>query len=279
MVSDRNPELYKVPSGSALHHFVKYRLGIGGIDEIMVLVGRELVKNTTLRVAKTDSTPLEASRYNKYADYNPHYECKMDKAHITMIGTWPVFMTHTSGNAGDSPELIAHIKVLKELKANIDEYLLDGAYDSYENHADVWYHLDGAIPRIYCGEGAVFNPEGTIDRINHWANKMWKLGGSIHMPTKEKLKFLYEQGRKEQVGAYFRNQNLGDVTFDDSYKLRKECERIHAHIKDTVKFDVRRIPNASKELYSKLSFVVYQMMLLVNVKENIKPENSFGKYF
>jgi hypothetical protein len=46
-----------------------------------------------------------------------------------------------------------------------------------------------------------------------------------------------------------------------------------------VKFDVRRIPNASKELYSKLSFVVYQMMLLVNVKESIKPENSFGKYF
>ena len=119
---------------------------------------------------------------------------------------------HTRGNAGDSPELIAHIKVLKKLKANIDEYLLDGAYDSYENHADIWYHLDGATPRIYCGEDAVSNPEGTIKRINHWVNKMWKLGGSIRMPIKEKLKFLYELGRTEQVGAYFRNQNLDDVT-------------------------------------------------------------------
>ncbi len=39
------------------------------------------------------------------------------------------------------------------------------------------------------------------------------------------------------------------------------------------------IPDSSKELYTKLSFVVYQMMLLVNMKENIKPENSFGNYF
>ena len=31
--------------------------------------------------AKINSTPLEASRYDAYADYNPHYECKRDKAH------------------------------------------------------------------------------------------------------------------------------------------------------------------------------------------------------
>jgi len=26
--------------------------------------------------AQIDSTPLEASRYDACADYNPHYECK-----------------------------------------------------------------------------------------------------------------------------------------------------------------------------------------------------------
>lgn len=38
----------------------------------------------------------------------------MDKAHITMVGTYPVFMTHTKGLAGDSPELINHIEALKD---------------------------------------------------------------------------------------------------------------------------------------------------------------------
>ena len=60
--------------------------------------------------AKIDSKPLEVSRYDKHADYNPHSECKMDKAHITMIGTYPVFMTHTKKVADDSPELINHIE-------------------------------------------------------------------------------------------------------------------------------------------------------------------------
>ena len=31
--------------------------------------------------AKINSTLLEASIYYSYADYNPHYECKRDKAH------------------------------------------------------------------------------------------------------------------------------------------------------------------------------------------------------
>jgi hypothetical protein len=33
----------------------------------------------------------------------------------------------------------------------------------------------------------------------------------------KKLRFLYEHGREEQVGAYFRNQNLTDVTPENSF--------------------------------------------------------------
>ena len=67
--------------------------------------------------------------------------------------------------------------------------------------------------------------------------------------------------------------------FDDSYKERGECERINDYIKDTVKFNVKGIPNDSKELYSKLSFVTYQMMILNNIQNGIEPVNSFGRYF
>jgi hypothetical protein len=55
----------------------------------MMMVGEKIIKRIDSKDAKLDSTPLEASRYDFYSDFNPHYGCKMDKAHITMIGTFP----------------------------------------------------------------------------------------------------------------------------------------------------------------------------------------------
>ena len=93
-----------------------------------------------------------------------------------------------------------------------------------------------------------------------------------------KLKLLYENGRQEQVGMYLRNKNLADKSFPDSYKLRSECERIHSHIKSTVKFDVRNVINGSRELYTKFSFVSYQLLVLANLKNSMVPVNSFENY-
>ena len=92
------------------------------------------------------------------------------------------------------------------------------------------------------------------------------------------LRFLYENGRVEQVGMYLRNQNLKDKSSPDSENLRAECERIHGHIKNTVKFNVRRIMEESKELYSKFSFVAYQLLLLANLQNGVRDTHTFGKY-
>ncbi len=58
----------------------------------------------------------------------------MDKAYITMVGTYPVFMTHTKGVAGDSPELINHIEALKKMNGNLEMYSVDGGYDLFERY-------------------------------------------------------------------------------------------------------------------------------------------------
>ncbi|MCZ7381413.1 MAG: ISNCY family transposase [Candidatus Methanoperedens sp.] len=266
-----------VPSGGTLHHFVKYRLGVEGINKIMEMVGEKIIKLIDSKDAKLDSTPLEASRYDTHSEFNPYYECKMDKAHITMIGTYPIFMTYTDGLAGDSLQVPEHISVLLKMNAKLEEYRLDGGYDSFENHADIWYKLK-AKPLISLPIDAVINAEGELHRIDHWANKMWKLGGSRHMKIDDKLRFLYENGRQEQVGMYLRNQNLKDKTFPESCKLRQECERIHGHIKNTVKFDVRRIREESRELYTKFNFVAYQLLLLTNLQNSLKPANAFENY-
>ena len=274
---DENSQI-KLPSGGTLHHFVKYRLGEEGINEIMMLLGEKILKLSSEKEAKIDSTPLEASRYDKHADYNPHYECKMDKAHITMVGTYPVFMTHTNGLASDSPELIKHIEALQKMNADLESYSADGGYDSFLNHAHIWFRL-GAKLVISYASNAVINKEGEIERIDHWVNKMWKKGGDINAKTEEKLIFLYQNGRRVQVGMYLRNQNIKDEAFKELYKKRAECEKIHGHIKDTVKFDIRRVRKASRKLYSILNFSAYQILVLTELQNKIQNRNSFGGYF
>ncbi|WP_394296897.1 hypothetical protein [Methanosarcina siciliae] len=64
----------KLPSGGTLHHFVKYRFGEEGVNDIMMLLGEIFLKLSSAKEAKIDSTP--------------HYGCKMDKAHITIVRTY-----------------------------------------------------------------------------------------------------------------------------------------------------------------------------------------------
>ena len=67
--------------------------------------------------------------------------------------------------------------------------------------------------------------------------------------------------------------------FDEQYKQRAECEKIHGHIKGTVKFNIRRVRNESRGLYSLLSFIAYQLLVLTEMQNKVENKNSFGRYF
>jgi hypothetical protein len=60
-----------LPSPSTLHHFVKYRLGVTGIKDVIKMIGRKISPLLKPIVATTDSTPVEASRYDAHARFNP----------------------------------------------------------------------------------------------------------------------------------------------------------------------------------------------------------------
>ncbi len=49
--------------------------------------------------------------------------------------------------------------------------------------------------------------------------------------------------------------------------------------KGTVKLDVRRVRNESRRLYSLLSFIAYQILVLTEMQNKVGNKNSFGKYF
>ena len=259
-----------LPHPATLHHFAKYRLGVDGLNRVMALVGTALAHRCdTERVGIVDSTPLEASRYDRNAPYNPHYQVRMDKAHIFHLGRYPLGMVYSSGTDADVTHLLALIETVAPMCPNLYGVQLDSAYDSFEAHAQIWYHLQ-AWPCIALREGAVVQKDGMEDRIRHWVNKLWKAGGDVHASLEEQLRFLFNQGRAEQVGMFFRNKNILNPEFPTLMHGRGNCERVHNHIKTTVVFHLKGIRNESRELYMLLNFIVYQLLLLVGCEAGVK---------
>jgi len=259
-----------LPHPATLHHFVKYRLGVDGLKHIMILIGTALVQVCdTEWIAIIDSTPLEASRYNQYAPYNPHYRIRMDKAHIFHLGRYPLAMVYSSGTDADVTHLLALLETVVLMNPDLYGVQLDAAYDSFEAHALIWYHLN-AWPCITFQEGAVVQKDGEEDRIRHWVNKLWKAGGDVHASWEEQLRFLFQQGRVEQVGMFFRNKNILNPEFPTLMQGRSECERVHNHIKTTVVFHLKGIRDESRELYMLLNFIVYQLLLLVGCEAGVE---------
>jgi hypothetical protein len=259
-----------LPNPATLHSFVKYRLGVEGVERLMHLVGEAIVLWAQKeRVGIIDSTPIEASRYDRYALFHPHYQVKMDKAHIFHLGPYPLTMVYSNGTDADLTHLFPLIERVEALKPKLSLVLLDTGYDSYEAHAHLWYHLN-ARPCIDTRDGAVIQEEGTEPRIRHWVNKLWRAGGDIHAPLTQQLRFLYQHGRVEQVGMHLRNKNLLDPEFPTLIQSRGECERIHGRIKASVTFHLKGIRHESRKLYMTLNFVAYQILLLFGLRAGLK---------
>ncbi|MFH1471637.1 MAG: hypothetical protein ABIF85_01950 [Nanoarchaeota archaeon] len=267
----------KSPSPQELQDFIHNRMGENGFIEIMKLIAPKLNKLAEQKgtdYLSHDSTPNEAGRYDKYADFNKHYKCNMYKSHITMKGTIPLLLTFSRGNANDSPYLKPHADMLNEFKITGKFMNLDGQYDSYKNYALV-KHIIGAYPYMTMRENAIINKTGKIDEINRWCNKLWKFGGNPNNPIGTKLDFLFKHDRIKQAGAYYRNNNLENGMPKEEIDLRKRQEWTHDHIKTTVKFDVRNRQNLKKSLHIIAAFISYQLLVLTALQNELNP-NEFG---
>lgn len=79
-----------------------------------MLLGEKILKLSPEKEAKNDCILFEASRYDKHFDYDPHYECKIDKVNITTVGTYPIFANYTNFPYPHPLELIKHIEAYKK---------------------------------------------------------------------------------------------------------------------------------------------------------------------
>ena len=196
------------------------------------------------RTITIDSTPAEASRYSKWADFNAHYRIRMAKIHIMMINGIPIYGLVTNGNAGDNPEFLRMLSGMSNGRMGDNTVVLsDGGYDSHETYADVFLKT-GRVMGSNTGKDSVFHKEAGWRNVVKRYNALHAVKGFIpsSRATPEFiLRFLARNGEKEIVGFFLRNLDMrrGDRIHRHNAKKRHICETVHHGMKRWVDLDVR----------------------------------------
>lgn len=194
-----------------------------------------------------DSTPLEASRYSVWAEYNGHYRIRMAKSHLIMVNGRILSFLFTNGNYGDNK---AFLRLLQRMdlagvrngKMNAC-FLADGAYDSAAAYAAV-YKATGLVLNTNVGADAVIHEEGEWKNIvrryqKHRKDEDYRCAGDC---TNDRIvRFLINHDDAEKAGWCLRNMDMKRPK-----KMRKEmakgrhiCEIVHHGMKRWVNYTVR----------------------------------------
>ena len=95
--------------------------------------------------------------------------------HIFHLNEFPLFEIFSEGNDHDAPYAIPLAEAVIQMNPSMTTIQLDGGYDSFAIYTGYW-KMFRILPLIAPNENAVINKDGTMERIDHWLNKMWKKG-------------------------------------------------------------------------------------------------------
>ena len=223
-------------------------------------------------VFTADSTPLEASRYSEWADFNPHYRIKMAKDHIIMVNGIPLFHRVTNGNKGDNPELRALVKRFGGTRLG-GCFLTDGGYDSCESYIDV-YLRTGTVMSSNVGVDGVIHPEANWKNVLRRYNRLHREPNfkPSNMVTPDfVIRFLANHGERELAGWFLRNLDImrGDRIHAEHARMRHVCETVHHAMKRWVDFDVRGLHKKYVGRHIRQKVLVCQLLCLVFVPYEI----------
>lgn len=244
------------PSAGTLNGFVNNRLSKVADQLVTELAKAVLESIPGSMIITLDSTPMQASSWNRDAEYNPHYGMRMDKAHIVMVNGHPLFMFRSSGTAGDNPFAAPLIELFHSVNPGGRKCSLcaDGAYYCFETYALV-YMRTGAVMACNLPEGAVSSGLEEEDIRKAYCD-LWKADGyDPHRKndTDFMLRFLFRNGRAELAGMYIRDLAMSGEKRGEN--PRHVCETVRRAMKRWVDFDIFRIRKATKELRVKCRFL------------------------
>ena len=246
-----------IPDKKTIGHFENTRLGIKGMNEIrdayVVTLKNELAKYGCEFGEKIsiDSTPLTALSKDPEGRYNLHYEKYMYKVHIvTDVNTnIPLFTMVSSGTEYDGHYLIPILEKLSSLGIHPKKIYADGHYDIIENWAIVSMKY-GAKLQIKLAENSIFRDDGKLKYLQKEYQKLhhnddFKPQDQIGFD--EMLQYLFEHGKYDCVGAYFRNQwylkwkkKMVELkkNSEEEKNPRSKSEGLHGHLKENMMFEV-----------------------------------------
>ena len=224
--------LDSVPPYKTYWHFVSVRLGDDGLEKVFSFLVELVVfegKAHGLAIGEcvtVDATPLETGRRDRRAEYSEHYEVRGYKGH-NVVDTEhgiPLDFRVTRINDHESPEIRDALQRVVARGCPVGLVLADAGYNSWENYAFV-NQVIGA--RLVTGfrYDSVLSDLGEAQHIwdmyeKRWRDDDYKAGA----PIEGRLAFLYQRGRKEEVGKYHRNAVLR-VLFSDPWIYHREYHR------------------------------------------------------
>lgn len=218
-----------------------------------------------------DSTPMEASRYSKWADFNPHYRIHMAKSHILMVNGRPLHFTFTNGNKADNPTFLRLLEKMNWGYFNNGKvpacFLADGGYDSAEAYAAT-YKATGLILNTNVGVNAVLHEDGEWESICRRYQRHRNDGGYVCVSgcTKDRIiRYLINHGDSEKAGWYLRNMDMRrpEKIRKSMTKTRHICETTHHGMKRWVNYTVRGLHSKFLGHSLSLKTVTCQLLSLI----------------
>jgi len=238
------------PDEKTLWHFDNKRIG-DRWDEVFVLL-RDAVVEAARRLGlpigqKTmqDATPIRARENDKEAEYNGHYKrkgYKLDTVDDLETGL-PLAKRVKGLNDDEARNLIVLLEQLRKAGIVVREHWIDCGYTDYRELA--WMGVNGIEPHYRMAVNWVHNEKGERDNILRIYQQHWKDEGfRPNADLDDILRFLFERGCTEEVGAYFRNPVMAKYHEDPDahmkvYHLRSRKEGNHGYWKEHLGMETR----------------------------------------
>lgn len=199
-------------------------------------------RNGGFVVLTADSTPLVASRYSRWADFNGHYMTFMAKSHMVMANGIPLYFRFTNGNAGDNESLRMLLERFPGTRMEDACFLADGGYNCAETYARV-YEATGLVLSTNTGvRGVVHGDAMYRDVVRRYERRHREEGfvSSKYCTSDRILRHQIRTGDSEHAGWFLRNLDMRrGARLRRMYAgMRHVCETVHRSMKRWVRYNV-----------------------------------------
>ena len=218
-------------------------------------------------IVTVDSTPLEASRYSEWAEFNVHYNIRMAKAHIIMVNGVPLTYSFTNGRAADGPEFIRLLQGYDSVQLRGIRILSDGGYASHDTYLEV-FRRTGMVMSSNIRHDGIVHEEATypkLIRLYNGLNRNRDFVPQKHITPGRMLRYLANHGYGDRVGWFLRNLDMcrGDRIHCADAKDRHVCETVHHGMKRWVSLDVRGLNRKYAEKRIRIRLFICSMLCFV----------------